>query len=157
MTSAERARAYALAAELLPTIAAFAGTAAGAMLRAELQQRARAEVAPVVFRRPAPGRWLVGQGDQLREFAADLAGLRAAWHAIDVGAHGPAVLAAEFAAPGALSCDRIVRRAIRVTAAQWARHAAQCPALADALGLVQVKAGRVLYRRPAGAPLIVTR
>lgn len=157
MTPAERARAFSLAAELVPSLPAFMGTAAGAMLRTELQQRARAEVAPVVFRQPAPGRWVIGQGDQLREFAANLVGLRAAWQAIDVGAHGPAVLAADFAAPGALSCDRIVRRAIRVTAAQWARHAAQCPALADALVLVQVKGGRLVYRRPAGVPLIVTR
>lgn len=157
MTPAERARAFSLAAELVPTLAAFRGTAAGTMLRAELQQRARAEVSPVVFRQPAPGRWVIGQGEQLQEFAADLAGLRAAWLAIDTGGHGPAVLAAEFAAPGASRCGDIVRRAIRETAAQWARHEAQCPGLADALRTVQVKGGRVVYRRPAGAPLIVTR
>ena len=157
MTPSERARAFTQAANLLPTLPAFAGTLAATMICSTLHGLARAQVDPVVFRQPCPGRWQIGRTDQLHEFTADLAGLRAAWLAIDTGRHG-AVQAAQFAAPGTRYAAAVVRRAIRSTAADWARIDADCPALASVLAdLVTVAGGLVVYRPRAGWPAVITR
>ena len=111
----------------------------------------------MAFLQPRPGRWLIGRPDQLHECRAELAGLRAAWLAIDIGRHG-SVPAADFAAPGTRNAAAVVRRAIRGTAAEWARIDADCPALASVLAdLVTVAGGLVVYRPRAGWPAVITR
>lgn len=154
MTPAERARWLRTAAQWLPTVPALAGTAGAPFVAGMLEQLARAQAAPLVFRKLGPTRWLIGT-DSPAEFDADLMGLRAAWAAIDGGRHVQ-VLAAEFAAPGARRADVIVRKAIRHTSQKWALGIG-CTELADALACIVVASGVVTYRPGLQSRAVHTR
>ena len=89
-------------------------------------------------------------------FACDLVGLTAGWLALADRGLSNTVRAADFAAPGARQADTVVRKAIRVTAADWVERNTPCMSLAAALRAVQVVGGMVAYTRPADALEIIT-
>jgi hypothetical protein len=103
------------------------------------------------------GTWAIHWADEPEAvYACNLAGLTAGWLAIADRGLTNTVRAADFAAPGALRADVVVRKAIRVTAADWVERHTPCRPLAAALKAVQVVGGRVTYTRPAGTLKIIT-
>ena len=101
--------------------------------------------------------WAIHWADETEAiYACNLAGLTAGWLALADRGLSNTVRAADFAAPGACQADTVVRKAIRVTAADWVERNTPCMALAAALRAVQVVGGRVTYTPHAGALEIIT-
>lgn len=156
MTPAERARWLRTAAAWIPTLPPFMNSESGAaVVLVALENLAQAEQAPLIFRPIGADRWLIGS-DATREFACSLLGLRAAWAAIDA-ARGQAVMASDFAAPGARQPETTVRTAIRGAAVRWVQRETGAHDLVAALCNVVVERGALRYRPAHGARPIITR
>lgn len=116
---------------------------------------------PIVFR---PARrdfgaeaWQIHFADQpVQVYPCALAGLTAAWLAIRDRGRSTTVRTCDFAAPGAVRADTVVRTAIRRTAHQWVLRATGCWPLAAALLRVEVRGGLVVYEPAIDAPVILT-
>ncbi len=159
MSRAERARWLRIARENLGAVLALRDTDGASFVAAVLRVEERRQRVPVVFRSLGGDRWEIHHADEApAEYRCELAGLRAAWLAIDDAGRTQALNARDFAEPGALHAARIVRRAIRVTAADWVERTTGCLALAAALRAIRVTvSGLVVYERCAASHPIITR
>lgn len=159
MTPAERSRWLRIARENLTAVLPLRGTDGAAFVAAVLRAEERRQRVPVVFR-PLPGDcWAIHHADEApAEYRCQLAGLHAAWLAIDNAGRTHALHARDFAEPGAVHAARIVRRAIRVTAADWVERATGSLALAATMRAIKVTAaGDIVHERCAASHRFITR
>lgn len=159
MTPAERSRWLRIARENLGAILPLRDTDGASFVAAVLRAEERRQRTPVVFRPLAGDCWAIHRADEPpSEYRCQLAGLHAAWLAIDGAGRGHALHAHDFAEPGALHAARIVRRAIRVTAADWVERTTGCLPLAATLRAIKVTAaGVIVHERCAASHPVITR
>jgi len=140
MTPAECARWLRIARENLGAILPLRDTDGASFVAAVLRAEERRQRVPVVFRPLDGDCWAIHHADEAPAvYRCHLAGLHAAWLAIDDAGRTQTLNARDFAQPGALHAARIVRRAIRVTAADWVERTTGCLALAAALRAVSAR------------------
>lgn len=96
------------------------------------------------------GEWLIGPEGKARRFPSRLVGLSPAWMAIAYG-H---VRLSDFSPPDSKRFD--IGRAIRMQAADWVEHTAQCRPLANVLRGIKIVDGHAIYTRRPHDPVILT-
>lgn len=109
----------------------------------------------ITFLSPRPHQFVIGVGDDVRDYRSELIGLAAAQIVMACASRPEVSRTRDWVLGDARRADNSMRKALRVTAAAWLDD--HCPLLAAEVRRIRVGRGRMLYAARAGAPRIVTQ
>ncbi len=115
---------------------------------------AQPPVPTITFASPRPYQFVIGVGEDVRDYRCDLVGLAAAQTVFACRDRPEVSRTSDFVLGDARRADNIMRKALRQTAAAWLDDC--CPLLADQVRAIRVSRGHMLYSARQGAPRIVT-